>query len=163
MITRFFRYIVIGVVVLIIQKFGDDFFTISSVAPQFILLYIVYISMKEGQMAGMITGFAAGLFNDLLTTHFIGYTSFVGVIAAFVAGFFYKESDAELVGKTLNFSWVSALSIFIAQFFSLPLIQSGSDLNYFYVFLKFTFGVTIYTAIFSLIVIFSIGRKTRYV
>jgi|YelNatPaOPRAMG01_1025707.scaffolds.fasta_scaffold04139_7 rod shape-determining protein MreD len=163
MITRFLRYTIFGVVVLIAQKLGDDFFTISSVAPQFILLFIVYVSLKEGQMAGMINGFAAGLMNDLFTTHFIGYTAFVGVIAAFVAGFFYKENDVELVGKTLSFSWVSILSIFIAQFFSLPLIQSGSDLNYFYVFLKFTFGVTIYTAVFSLIVIFSIGRKTRYV
>lgn len=163
MITRFLRYVIIGAIVLVIQRLGDDFFTISSVAPQFILLYVVYVSMREGQMAGMINGFIAGLLNDLITTHFIGYTAFLGVIAAFVAGFFYKESDIELVGRTLNFSWVSSLSIFIAQIFSLPLIQSGSDLNYFYLFLKFTFGVTIYTAVFSLILIFSIGRKTGYV
>ena len=107
-------------------------------------------------------GFVIGFFHDLLVTHFLGFTSFLAVIAAFVAGFFYKESDVELTAQTFNFAWISAIAVLIAELAAVPIIASG-ELNFLYVFLKFTLGTTAYTSVFAMIIVFINGNRSRYV
>ncbi len=162
MTKRLLGYLALAVAAIIVQKFLDNYASVDGVSPQLILLVIVYISLREGQLFGMGSGFAIGLMNDLLATHFIGYTSFVGVMAGFVAGFFFKESDVELAAKNFSFAWISAITLAITQLAALPIIASG-ELNYFYVFLKFTLGTSVYTFVAAMIIVFVNGRKSRYV
>jgi len=162
MTRRLLGYVILGLVTILVQKFLDDFASINLVSPQLIILFIIYLTLKEGQLKGMFAGFVTGLIHDILVTHFLGYTSFVGVIAALIAGFFYKESDIELAGRTFNFAWVSALALFISELAALPILASG-ELNYLYVFLKFTIGTTVYTSVFAMIIVFVSGKKSRYV
>jgi len=162
MLKRLLVYAGIGFASILLQKFLGDFAAINSVSPQLVILFVVYVALREGQLLGMCNGFIAGFFHDLLVTHFLGLTSFIAVIASLVAGFFYKESDVELAAKTFNFTWIASLSLFISEFAALPIIASG-ELNYLYVFLKFTLGTTIYTSVFAMIIVFVNGRKSRYV
>ena len=147
---------------IIFQKFLDDYAAINLVAPQIVVLFVVYVALREGQLFGICNAFIAGFFHDLLVTHFLGLTSFIAVIAGFIAGFFYKESDIELAAKNLSFAWISAISLFFAELAALPIVASG-ELNYLYVFLKFTLGTTVYTSVFAMIIVFVNGRRTRYV
>jgi rod shape-determining protein MreD len=162
MTKRVLIYAALGIGAIILQKFLDNFASIDMVSPQLIILFVVYLSLREGQLFGMGGGFLIGLLNDSLVTHFIGYTSFVGVVAGFVAGFFFKESDVELTARTFNFAWISAITLAISELAALPIIASG-ELNYFYVFLKFTVGTTVYTSVFAMIIVFVNGRKSHYV
>lgn len=162
MTKRLIGYVVLGVAAILVQKFLDDFASINLVSPQIVILFVIFLALREGQLFGMGGGFVVGLLHDLLTTHFLGYTSFVGVIAGFIAGFFYKESDAELAGKTFNFVWISSITLFFSELLALPIIAAG-ELNYFYVFLKFTLGTTVYTLVFAMIIVFVNGKKSRYV
>ena len=155
-------YAALGIASILLQKFIDDYAAINMISPQLVILFVVYVALREGQLFGISNAFIAGFFHDLLVTHFLGITSFIAVIASFVAGFFYKESDVELTAKTFNFLWISAISLFVAELTALPILASG-ELNYFYVFLKFTLGTTVYTSIFAMIIIFVNGRKARYV
>jgi rod shape-determining protein MreD len=162
MTKKLLGYIGIGIAAILVQKFLDNYAAIDMVSPQLVVLFVVYVALREGQLFGICNGFIAGFFHDLLVTHFLGVTSFIAVIAGFIAGFFYKESDVELAGRTFNFTWISAISLFVSEFAALPIIASG-ELNYSYVFLKFTFGTTIYTSVFAMIIVFINGRKARYV
>ncbi|HQT91330.1 MAG TPA: rod shape-determining protein MreD [Candidatus Kryptobacter bacterium] len=162
MTKRVLIYAAVGIGAIILQKFLDNFASIDMVSPQLIILFVVYLSLREGQLFGMGGGLLIGLLNDSLVTHFIGYTSFVGVMAGFVAGFFFKESDVELTARTFNFAWISAITLAVSELAALPIIASG-ELNYFYVFLKFTVGTTIYTSAFAMIIVFMNGRKSHYV
>jgi len=162
MTKRLLWYAVLGVLTILVQKFIDNFASIYAVSPQLVVLYVVYITLREGQLFGMGSGFVVGLFHDLLVTHFLGFTSFIGVIAGFVAGFFYKESDVELAAKTFNFAWISAISLSVSELAAVPIIASG-ELNFLYVFLKFTLGTTVYTSVFAMIIVFVNGNKSRYV
>lgn len=162
MTKRILGYLALAVAAIILQKFLDNYASVEGVSPQLIILVVVYISLREGQLFGMGSGFTIGLMNDLLATHFIGYTSFVGVMAGFVAGFFFKESDVELAARSFSFAWISAITLGITQLAALPIIASG-ELNYFYVFLKFTLGTTAYTSVIAMIIVFVNGRKSRYV
>ncbi len=162
MTKRVLVYIALGIGAIILQKFLDDFASIESVSPQLILLFVIFLSLREGQLFGMGGAFLLGLVNDSLVTHFLGYTSFVGVVAGFIAGFFYKESEVELAAKTFNYAWISAITLFLSEVAALPLIASG-ELNYFYAFVKFTLGTTLYTSVFAMIIVFVSGRRSRYV
>ena len=162
MTKKLFGYAALGISAIVIQKFLDNFAAINMVTPQLVILFAVYVALKEGQLFGICNAFIVGFFHDILVTHFLGITSFTAVIAGFIAAFFYKESDIELAAKNFNFVWISAVSIFIAQLISLPIIASG-ELNYLYVFLKFTLGTTVYTSVFAMIIVFINGRKSSYV
>ena len=162
MTKRLFGYAALGILTILVQKFLDNFASIDAVSPQLIVLFVVYIALREGQLFGMGGGFVIGLFHDLLVTHFLGFTSFMGVIAGFVAGFFYKESDIELAAKTFNFAWISAISLSVSELAAVPIVASG-ELNFLYVFLKFTLGTTVYTSVFAMIIVFVNGNKSRYV
>ncbi|MCL5268052.1 MAG: rod shape-determining protein MreD [Bacteroidetes bacterium] len=162
MTKRIIVYIVIGTISILLQKFLDNFASLGSVAPQFVLLFVIYLSLREGQLFGTAGGFIAGLANDMLVTHFIGFTCLVGVLAGFISGFFYRESEVDLAGRTLNFAWISAVTLFLTELLALPIIAAG-ELNYFYVFLKFTLGTTVYTSVFAMIIVFVNGKKSRYV
>ncbi len=159
---RIFVYIALGIAAILVQKFLDDYASVDTVAPQLIILFVVYLSLREGQLFGIVAGFLIGLLNDPFATHFIGYTSFLGVVAGFVAGFFFKESDVELAARTFSFAWISAITVAVTELAALPIIASG-ELNYFYVFLKFTIGTTVYTSAIAMIIVFVNGRKSRYV
>lgn len=162
MTKRLLGYAALGIAAVLVQAFLDNYVSIDMVSPQLIILFVVYLSLREGQLFGMGGGFLIGLLNDSLVTHFIGYTSFVGVMAGFAAGFFFKESDIELAAKTFSFAWISAITLAVTQLAALPIIASG-ELNYIYVFLKFTVGTTVYTSVFAMIIVFVNGRKSRYV
>ncbi len=159
---RILAYIAYGIAAIIVQKFLSDYASVDDVVPQLIVLFVVYVSLREGQLFGMGAGFLMGLVDDIFATHFIGYTSFIGVVAGFVAGFFFKESDVELSARTFSFAYISAITVAVTQLAALPIIASG-ELNYLYVFLKFTVGTTIYTSAVAMIIVFVNGRKSRYV
>jgi rod shape-determining protein MreD len=159
---RLFGYVVLSILTILVQKFLDNFASIDVVSPQLIALLVVYVTLREGQLFGMGAGFLIGLSHDVFVTHFLGYTSLVGVIAGFVAGFFYKESEIELAAKNMNFAWVSAVSLLTAEVVVAPIVASG-ELNFLYVFLKFTLGTTVYTLIFAMIIVFVNGSRSRYV
>ncbi len=162
MTRRIIFYIFIGLVSIVLQKFLDNFAAVGSVSPQLVLLFVIFLSLREGQLVGTAGGFVVGLVNDILVTHFIGFTCFVGVLAGFISGFFYRESEVDMVGRTLNFAWISAVTMFLTELVALPIIAAG-ELNFFYVFLKFTFGTTVYTSVFAMIIVFVNGRKSLYV
>ncbi|HEY9166805.1 MAG TPA: rod shape-determining protein MreD [Candidatus Kryptonia bacterium] len=162
MTKQILGYIGLGIAAIIAQKFLDNFAAINLVSPQLVILFVVFLSLREGQLNGMCGGFVIGIFHDLLATHFLGITSFIGVIAGFVAGFFYKESDIELAARTFSFAWISAITLFVSELVALPIIAAG-ELNYVYVFLKFTLGTTVYTSVFAMIIVFVNGKKSRYV
>ncbi len=162
MTKRILGYLSFGIVAILLQKFLENYASIDMVSPQLIVLFVVYLALREGQIFAMGGGFVIGFLNDCLATHFIGYTSFLGVIAGFIAGFFFKESDVDLAAKSFNFAWISAITIAAAQLAALPIIASG-ELNYLYAFLKFTVGTTVYTSIFAMIIVFVNGRKSNYV
>jgi len=162
MTKKLLGYVGLGVLAIVLQKFLDDYAAINAVSPQLVILFVIYVALREGQLFGACNGFVIGFFQDLLVTHFLGFTSFVAVIAGFVAGFFYKENDVELAAKNLGFVWISAIALFVSELAALPIIASG-ELNYFNVFLKFTVGTTVYTSVFATVIVFINGRRVRYV
>ena len=49
----------------ILQFYLSEFMTISSIRPDFLLIFIVYVSFQHGSFAGVIAGFTLGILEDL--------------------------------------------------------------------------------------------------
>jgi rod shape-determining protein MreD len=58
----------------------------GSVAIDFVLVVVVFVALTEGPSAGLISGAAAGLIQDALSTSLIGIGGLAKTIVGFLAG-----------------------------------------------------------------------------
>ena len=58
----------------------------------YVMLYLVYIALRRGQIEATINGFIIGLLQDVITTQFFGLAALSKTIAGFVAGYFFNEN-----------------------------------------------------------------------
>ncbi|MBH30898.1 MAG: rod shape-determining protein MreD [Candidatus Marinimicrobia bacterium] len=57
-----------GLGVLLLQILLSDFLTIRGLRPDFMLIYVIIVSMRSGSLAGIVAGFSLGLVEDFLST-----------------------------------------------------------------------------------------------
>ena len=72
----------------LLQFLLSDFLSIKGIRPDFILIYILYTSIRYGNFYGVIVGFILGILVDLVGVgSFFGLTSLTFVITGYLAGF----------------------------------------------------------------------------
>lgn len=81
-----FRFILLFAAALILDLTVVKYISIFSWSPDLLLIVVVFYSLKKGPNIGMSSGFAVGLIQDLLSTHFLGLTALSKTLAGFVAG-----------------------------------------------------------------------------
>ena len=57
---------IIGLIVLGIQILLSDFLSLNGIRPDFILIFLLYISVQQGSFKGILIGFTFGIFADLI-------------------------------------------------------------------------------------------------
>ncbi|MFQ5601657.1 MAG: rod shape-determining protein MreD [bacterium] len=89
-----FLQLFLFIIVIILQVTLAPLFSIKHITPDFVLIAVVYFTLKNGRIWGVIAGFTAGLLIDVLLTDFIGLSSLTNTIAAYAVGFLsQKQSD----------------------------------------------------------------------
>lgn len=68
----------------------------GGVAPDFILVLLVFYSLKLGQLKGTVVGFAYGFFTDIFTGGVLGSAMFAKTLSGFIAGYFSNENKIDL-------------------------------------------------------------------
>jgi rod shape-determining protein MreD len=94
---RILFYTLSVIVLALVQKFLLDKLALYDVAPDAVLVLLVFIAQREGQSAGTTTGFFIGLVMDLLHGT-LGVDAFSKTIAGFTAGFFSESDGAGRLG-----------------------------------------------------------------
>ena len=86
------KYLVFGAVAIILQLALADILTVRLVRPDFILVFILYISVREGRLWGIIIGFMLGLFVDFVgVATYFGLSSLSYSVLAYLAGFLHSQ------------------------------------------------------------------------
>jgi rod shape-determining protein MreD len=115
-----FRYIIIIFVTFLFQSWTSEFFSLGTIDPDFCLIVLVYISIRNGGLVGTLFGFFIGLFIDLSsgTNQFFGVTPLVYTITGYFSAFLKGQNEK------LNKLYFSSLWIFIifCQFLIFSLI-----------------------------------------
>lgn len=79
----------------IIQLTLVPWLSYNQVAPDLILILLVYYTLKVGQLGGTILGFIFGLAFDLISGTILGSAMFTKTLSGFLAGYFYNENKIE--------------------------------------------------------------------
>jgi rod shape-determining protein MreD len=92
-----------SLVLIVVQTTLVQFVTIVNAIPDLALLWIVYVAITRGKIAGTIVGFATGLLFDFMSgaDGMLGLAALCKTLAGYVAGLFYNENKTE---QTLS-SW----------------------------------------------------------
>ena len=118
-----FQYFIIIFVTFLFQSWTSEFFSLGTVDPDFCLIVLLYISIKNGGLVGTLFGFFIGLFIDLSsgTNQFFGLTPLVYTVTGYSSAFLKGQNEK------LNKLYFSSLWVFIilCQFliFSLVVYQ----------------------------------------
>ena len=117
---EFFKYTFIMFSTFILQSWSAEFFTLGTIDPDFCVIVLLYISIKNGGVVGTLFGFLIGLFIDLSsgTNQFFGLTPLVYTATGYFCSFLKIEKN-KLNKIYFTFIWVS---IILLQFLIFSLI-----------------------------------------
>ena len=115
-----FQYTIIIFVTFLFQMWTSEFFSLGTIDPDFCLIVLLYISIRNGGLVGTLFGFFIGLFIDLSsgTNQFFGLTPLIYTITGYFSAFLKGQNEK------LNKLYFSSLWIFIilCQFLIFSLI-----------------------------------------
>ncbi len=157
---KFVLYALATLLIVIFQISIVNLLEFGGLTPNLMIILVVWITLSEGQFVGIFAGFLAGLIFDIATFDLIGTNALAQTIAAFVAGFFYREGKEDL---TLNrFSFIT--TVFISSFFHNSiyffLYLKLSELDFLSFFFKYGIATSLYTTVFAVIAILIKVPKT---
>lgn len=146
------KYLVLSLVflgILLAQKTFADFMAIYEVKPNFIVIYLIFISLKYGRVFGCLAGFFMGVFEDVLFSALFGLSAFC---KSFV-GYFSNNVPVGFLGTA---SLDTGFLIFIVTFthnILYDLIYSlGTEVSKLYLIVRYAFPGAIYTALIGFII-----------
>ncbi len=83
---RALRILVALWIAIVLQTVLAPAVAVLGVRPDFPLLVVLLVALREGPAGGALAGFAAGLFVDLNSTRMLGITSAGNAVVAFAVG-----------------------------------------------------------------------------
>ena len=138
-------YVVKAAVLLLIQANLADMISLRGISPDLLLLFIVYLAVREGQMYVLPWGFLLGLVLDLSTGTVIGLSALSKTVAAFTAGYFYSENMIVMNLATYRFLLLVFLAAFVHNAVYFVIFTMGSDIGVF----GAVFGVGLVSALYT--------------
>ena len=120
MFEKYFLPIIIFFPIAIVQLTLVPLVSIQSIAPDLIIILLVYFTLRKGQLYGAILGFVFGLFFDLMSGGLLGSAMFSKTLAGFITGYFYNESKILENTNTIKIVFIVLLASLIdSSFYSL--------------------------------------------
>ncbi len=159
MIAEITKSILILIVLITLQFTFVPFISINGIIPDLVLIYVVIFTMKFGQSKGSIFGFVVGFFFDVFSGGLIGSAMFSKTLAAFIAGYFYKEEYEEIFSNLRIFVSIVFLCAFINSFFYAVLGSAEIELNI--LSLLFINGIfpALYTSLVAIAFTLLVGKR----
>ncbi len=114
------KYFILVFIVFIFQSWTSEFFTLGTIDPDFCVIVILYIAVKDGRLNGVLVGFLMGLVIDLSSSlnQYFGLTPLIYTITGYFCGFLKGQS------KKLNSTYFTTIWVLIitCQFLIFSLI-----------------------------------------
>ncbi|MCS7054427.1 MAG: rod shape-determining protein MreD [Ignavibacterium sp.] len=158
----YFIPFLILVPVIIFQSVFVPLISFDNIAPDLILLLLVYYTINNNQFFGMSAGFIFGGICDLIFGTILGSMMVTKTISGFIAGYFSSENKRDIYLSNLNFTLIILLVSFIDNtifsFFSSFDLSSNFIVN---MFVK-NIANSIYTAFVGLLFISIIPKRRTF-
>ncbi len=148
--------------VLVLQTTIVPLIAVRGIAPDLIVILLVFYAISNGQIYGTVLGFVYGFLFDLITGSLLGSAMLSKTLSGFIAGYFSNENKKETYLTTYMFSLIvllcAVVDSVVYSFFS------TSDLTRNILLLFFEQGMLpgLYTAVVSILVTFFIPKRQMF-
>ena len=89
------RQVAVGLAVVLAQWLLSNL-RLWGVVPDVVLLYVAYVALRRGRVAGAVTGFWTGLLMDFINPATFGANALLKTLMGFVVGLFRSEQGEHL-------------------------------------------------------------------
>ncbi|MDX9790708.1 MAG: rod shape-determining protein MreD [Candidatus Kapaibacterium sp.] len=157
---RYVYYSIAALLIVIFQITFVSLIEVGGLTPNLMIILVVWITLSEGQFAGLFAGFIAGLIFDVATFDLIGTNALAQTVNGFVSGFFHKPGKEDLTLKRFSF----IITVFIGSVFHNSvyffLYLKLSELDFFSFFFKYGIATSLYTTVFAVLaILFKLPKK----
>ncbi len=87
-----FQQFLVLLLLMFIQVTIVPLFAIGLYTPDILLLWILFIAFRFGQIEATVAGFCAGLLQDIFASHLLGLSALTKTLSGFLAGYLYNEN-----------------------------------------------------------------------
>jgi len=159
-LIRFTNYGIAALLLIVMDMTILEFFAIANISPDFLIILIVWIALREGQFRAVFAGFLIGLLSDVLTIDVIGTNALTKTIVGFAAGYFFKEDEIRKRIGSFFFLLIVLGSSLIHNLFYLFFYLKYSEASFLLFYLKYGMASALYTTIIAIFpMLFKIARK----
>jgi cell shape-determining protein MreD len=157
----FSRYGALLLLLCLAQIIGMPLIAVAGVSPDIVLLGVVVIALRSGQLHATVAGFLAGLFIDCSIGEVMGLSALAMTIAGFAAGTIFQPDNTERAYRSPRFIGATALAALVHQaVFVFGYVRSvDSDLPL--LLLRHGAGMAAYTTICAVVFVLIASRLTR--
>jgi rod shape-determining protein MreD len=127
---------------------------IADSVPNLLLIFAVWITLREGKTIGFLYAFFFGIIYDIFTLQVIGVSSLSYLFGVLFASFFYRREKEMLVLASYRFILIVFVSVLISNLIENIFYLKLSEINFWTSFVFKWLGSTVYTAILSTIPFF---------
>ncbi|HCV41845.1 MAG TPA: rod shape-determining protein MreD [Bacteroidetes bacterium] len=154
-------YVILSLILVVVDSTLVKFLSLAGIVPDILVVWIVYIAIREGQIAGTTAGFFIGLVMNLMgmTESMLGLAALAKTVAGFTAGYFYNENKTYNTLGGYQFIVIVAVASFVHNVFYFIIFLQGSDLGWTRSVLAYGIPTTAYTAAIALLPMFAFARK----
>lgn len=153
---RILHHALLVTLALLVQTSWTHGIAIAEIRPDLVLIVIVYIGIRSGQLEATIFGFVAGFLLDVYNPEFMG----VNALANSVVGFAVGYSRAGIVAEDLR---VQALALLIASlthdvlYFGLS--SAAEPMKILTSIFRYGIGTAVYTSVTGLAIVLLVSLR----
>jgi rod shape-determining protein MreD len=159
---QYLIYSGLGVLLIIIQVLVGRFLSIAGVSPDFLLIFLVWVTMREGQLVGEIGGFTLGLVLDIVSSSILGAQALSKTAACFSIGYFFNRERVEQNIRNWPFLLLTLLASVINNFLYYFLITRGSAITFGDFAFRYGAVGALYTVFIAIFPLLYWSRKRTY-
>ena len=159
--SRYATYTIVSLILIVVQTTVLRLLMIQGISPDLLLIWIVYLALKEGQVSGTAWGFALGLVFDLTTGSFIGLSALTKTIGGFSAGYFFNENKTGLTLGSYRFPLIVLSTSAIHNTLYFIIFMQGTEIGALKAVFSYGFTTSFFTTAIALIPMLWFERKYR--
>jgi rod shape-determining protein MreD len=158
---RIVFYIVLSLLFVVVDSTLVKFLSIATIVPDIVVVWIVYIAIRDGQIAGTTAGFFLGLATNMMgsTESMLGLAALAKTFAGFTAGYFHNDNKTYQTLGGYQLIVIVAICSLVHNILYFIIFLQGSGIGWIQSVLSYGIPTTAYTAAIALLPMFAFARK----
>ncbi len=155
------KLVVWGGLVFLAQTVLAPLIDINGIRPDFLLIFVMSVTLKRGRYAGLAAGFLAGIAQDSISLGFLGVMALAKCSIAFWSGKWLEKRDSDL--SSIGWLILIVIAAFVQDIFAGLFLLQGSSVGMLEYIFRSVIPAGFYTGVFGFLWYLTPFGKRRYI